>query len=687
MSNLIRGFSYLVLWPYYLLRWALSGVPTSVLHRLAQFVGVAFQLVSLKLMFDMKNYHWDILLKEAPYALAIVVAGSTLYFYAYAKNKLWPLFLFFWVEGYGMDYVQHIDLRTISPSQSYGPDTGILILLFLATFVILALVRHRAENERPAMATMAARHDQTSSLANRACRSEITFSDIFGMDDAKKRLKRAGTEIVGPQIKAGFVVNQVLALTNKFKTRKPASLRNGIMLFGGPGNGKSAFANALAGELGLPIMTMTYGDVASRWVNQTTETVVQYFRDARANAPCVFFIDEIDSLIPARDGGSGSGYEEAQKTTNAILTEIVNLRGSGVVLVAATNFLDRLDKAAIREGRFDYKIEVPPPDQEARVGILTQAIQKHVGSTGFQPAAIERAATRWDGFSVKRIQAVAEELAEMSQEMPLKGTFDDLMAAMRRLQGHKGDAVGEAKPLSELVLESRQREQLQAIALRLKNIEAVENMGGTVPSGILFLGPPGTGKTETARSLAKESGFAFLAETGNSLLSNARRLDKVLDQAKNIRPCIVFIDEADDVLADRSMSFSSNPVTNSMLAAMDGVQGKLRDVVFIAATNHPDRIDPAALRGGRFTEKVTFSLPDSDGVSQFVSTWLKKSKAQFEPELSPAAIASLLNGESIANVGAILQEAVNRMVGRSLSGGNDVVTRSDILSAKSSISY
>lgn len=676
MREILFFFLFITfLWPFYLIEWLLSYLPTATVRRIAMFVSVAYSMMFANVVLDMKNNHWAAVFHVAPVALAVVLGGALLFYIAYTYNKSWPMVPFFFLQLFGIALIQG-NGDNIKPGPSYRDDFFYGTLLFALSYILFFILRKRWQVAPPKVTAVTL--SQAAVPINQPRKATITFQDIYGMEDAKRRLKKAGLDIAGPQTHA----------TNskpRPETDKPASLRNGIMLFGGPGNGKTAFAEALAGELGLPILTMTYGDVASKWVNQTTEQVIQFFKDARMSAPCVLFMDEIDSLIPSREAGSG-GYEEAQRTTNAILTEIVNLRGSGVVLIAATNFMDRLDKAAIREGRFDYKIEVTAPDETARMGILTQSLEKNLLGVHFEPEIIKRAADRWAGFSVKRIQAVGEELGDMQEETPVTGTFEDLMAAMRRLQGHKGNAIGPAKSLSELVLDNDLREQLATIAIRFKNIETVEKMGGSVPSGILFLGPPGTGKTETARALAKESGFAFLSETGNGLMSNPGRLDKLVEDAKNLRPCIVFIDEADDVLANRVSSFGGSSVTNNLLIAMDGVGGKIRDLVFIAATNHPERIDTAALRGGRFTEKVIFSLPDEGGVVQFVNNWIRKSPAKFDPELFPVKVSELLEGESIANIGAILQEAVNRMIGRSVSGGDNVVCLEDILKARSAVS-
>lgn len=479
------------------------------------------------------------------------------------------------------------------------------------------------------------------------------FAAVAGNADLKAKLLEAAREAMQPG---------------------NTQVRNGILLYGDPGNGKTFLIEALAQELKMPLISLTYGEVASQWVGETTKNIMPLIAKARASAPCVLFFDEADSLLERRSDGGGraGGGRDMDRTTTALLTEVVRLRGSGVVLVAATNFLDKLDPAATREGRFDFKIEVTSPDEPARIGLLQGGLRRHAKGVKIPDAVVLSAAKRWKGFSVKRILAVAEQVPSYVKRTGKRElVYDDLKAVLREVQGAKAGAPEGTKSLDELVLLPEQRRVLKALATRLQKSFEIEEAGGSLPTGLLFSGPPGTGKTETARSLAKASGYAFLATAGNDLIGDPGKIDKLYRDAMNLRPAIVFVDEADDLLADRANS-PYKSVTNKFLTIMDGAGGRIPDILYVAATNHPDALDSAATRGGRFTEKVEFSPPDAEAMTPWVADWLK-SKG-WRSELEAHEIARALDGQPMANVAAVLQQAVNEALTQSTDFSSRVLT-------------
>lgn len=500
--------------------------------------------------------------------------------------------------------------------------------------------------------------EESNRIVNVAEYSTISFTDIMGMDDVKQRLLPASMEIIN----------------SRDSGKEP---RNGILLHGEAGNGKTIFVKALAGELGLPYIEFTFGEAASRFVNNTTENVMQVFKDAKAQAPCILFLDEIDSLIKERYSSDSGG--ESDKTTNTILTEIVRLRKHDVIFLGATNYLNLLDPAAIRPGRFDFKIEIPAPDEIARLNLLHTAIFENCDNISFDEEALMRLSKRWVGFSVARINAIGREVAELVKQDNLDFIDNEIfIKALRLVQGNKSRLPESTKSLNQMFFNPVLDHHLNAISASLKDAQRIEELGGTVPTGLLFHGPSGTGKSETARALAKDTKLNFISTTGHELLSKNDAIEKLVKEANDARPCIVFIDEADDILADRKTSNYAT-FTNKLLVAMDGSGGKVPDVLYVAATNNPDRIDSAATRAGRFTEKLLFTYPELEVREKFIQWWMSRTPAKFHSESSPRNIAVAVGDEiSIANISGVMQKAVNIMISKTPKNEDGFVLLSHI---------
>ena len=477
--------------------------------------------------------------------------------------------------------------------------------------------------------------------------SRYTFADVVGMAETKKRLLAAAKDI----------------------TERPGAARNGVLLFGEPGNGKSMFAEALAGELKLPFFSIAYGDIASKWVNETPQKVMAAFQAARQLGVGVFFVDEIDSFLKTRDDGA---HHMDQDLTNVMLTEIVALRGSGIILIAATNMLYRLDGAGTRDGRFDYKIEIPAPDLQARQAILRRSIGDHLGFDLIDSEATAKLAERWEGFSASRLSSLGAQLSDMRHDGQFSGkvTFTVGMRAMRLLQGRKGKLPENVKSIDDILMPEQSRNALRDLAFKMENIYNLEQIGARLPPGVIFIGPPGTGKTQAAMALAKASDWAFLKITGAEIIGKSQAWDTLYREARDIRPVIVFLDEADGILRDRQYS-NYGLLTEKILTTMDGAGGRIRDVLFVAATNYYDRIDAAAVRGGRFEEKIVFDVPDAEGMASYVNKAVAKLRATWEVrEDVLTLLIDKVTGISIADADAIIQKTIDAAAVRRMREGS-----------------
>jgi cell division protease FtsH len=184
---------------------------------------------------------------------------------------------------------------------------------------------------------------------------KLTFADVAGADEAKVELQEIIEFLKDPQ---------------KF-TRLGGRLPKGALLVGPPGTGKTLLAKAVAGEAGRPFFSMSGSDFVEMFVGVGASRVRDLFEQAKAHAPCIVFIDEIDAVGRHRGAGLGGGHDEREQTLNALLVEMDGFESSdGVILLAATNRPDVLDPALLRPGRFDRTIVVDSPDVRGREGIL-----------------------------------------------------------------------------------------------------------------------------------------------------------------------------------------------------------------------------------------------------------------------------------------------------------------------------
>ena len=192
-------------------------------------------------------------------------------------------------------------------------------------------------------------------MVNAGDKNKVTFKDVAGVDEEKEELE----EIV-----------EFLKSPKKF-TDMGARIPKGVLLVGQPGTGKTLLAKAVAGEAGVPFFIISGSDFVEMFVGVGASRVRDLFEQAKKNAPCIVFIDEIDAVGRQRGAGLGGGHDEREQTLNQLLVEMDGFApNEGVIVLAATNRPDVLDKALLRAGRFDRQIVVGAPDVKAREQIL-----------------------------------------------------------------------------------------------------------------------------------------------------------------------------------------------------------------------------------------------------------------------------------------------------------------------------
>lgn len=227
-------------------------------------------------------------------------------------------------------------------------------------------------------------------------REKVTFEDVAGIDEAKEELE----EIV-----------EFLRAPERF-TRLGGRIPKGVLLVGVPGTGKTLLARAIAGVAGVPFFSISGSDFVEMFVGVGASRVRDLFMQAKKNAPCIIFMDEIDAVGRHRGAGLGGGHDEKEQTLNQLLVEMDGFESNeGVILISATNRPDVLDPALLRPGRFDRQVVVPVPDIMGRVGILKVHVKKTPLSDDVDIKTIARGTP---GFTGADIENMVNEAALMA---------------------------------------------------------------------------------------------------------------------------------------------------------------------------------------------------------------------------------------------------------------------------------
>ncbi len=246
---------------------------------------------------------------------------------------------------------------------------------------------------------------------------KIGFADVAGVDEAKEELQEIVAFLKDPTTHG----------------RLGARIPKGILLVGPPGTGKTLLARAVAGEAGVPFYSINGSEFVEMFVGVGAARVRDLFTQARANAPCIIFIDELDALGRARGiSGLSGGHDEKEQTLNQLLSELDGFDPTiGVVLLAATNRPEVLDPALLRAGRFDRQVSVDRPDKIGRVGILQVHLKKIKLATDVDPAAIAALTPGFTGADLANLVNEAAVLATRRQAQSV--SLEDFTAAIERV--------------------------------------------------------------------------------------------------------------------------------------------------------------------------------------------------------------------------------------------------------------
>ena len=275
------------------------------------------------------------------------------------------------------------------PPDVFGEFVAMILRVVLPTLLLFGLLMFSMRRMNKGGGIMGMGVGKSKAKAYVQKETGVTFKDVAGQDEAKESLQ----EVVD------FLHNP-----GKY-TAIGAKLPKGALLVGPPGTGKTLLAKAVAGEAQVPFFSLSGSEFVEMFVGMGAAKVRDLFKQANEKAPCIVFIDEIDTIGKKRDGGQyGGGNDEREQTLNQLLTEMDGFDGSkGVVILAATNRPESLDPALLRPGRFDRRIPVELPDLQGRIDILKVHAQKIKLAGNVDFSAIARTAAGASGAELANI--------------------------------------------------------------------------------------------------------------------------------------------------------------------------------------------------------------------------------------------------------------------------------------------
>lgn len=402
----------------------------------------------------------------------------------------------------------------------------------------------------------------------------------------------------------------------------------GVLLTGPPGTGKTLTARALATDLDVNYIAIVGPEVIGKYYGEAEARLRSIFQKAARSAPCIIFIDEIDSLAPDRSKVEG----EVEKRVVAQLLSLMDgfAKTKGIIVLAATNRPDHLDPALRRPGRFDREIAFRVPDRGGRLEILeilTAMMPLH------ESVDLNAIADLSGGMVGADLKALSQKAAYLALRRLLPSLDSPMPAQMSVTQVDFLEAIRHIKPavLRSIEIEAPKvtwdaiggldhiKQTLQdSVEGALLYPELYDHTKAKAPRGILLWGEPGTGKTLLAKAVAAQARANFIAVNGPELLSkwvgaSEQAVRELFTKARQASPCVVFVDEIDTLAPARgryqSDSGVSDRVVGQLLTELDGLHD-CTNVLFVGATNRPETLDPALLRAGRLDLQLKVDLPD-----------------------------------------------------------------------------
>ncbi|MDT7875265.1 MAG: AAA family ATPase [Sulfolobaceae archaeon] len=570
-----------------------------------------------------------------------------------------------------------------------------LVGTIVVTIIFLTMI-FRKETQKFLLSDKALQLQQRQPKKKEDTGEKITWDMIGGYDDVKREIR----EYIELPLKHRD-------LAKKYGLRLP----KGILLFGPPGCGKSLMMRALANEAKINFIYVNVSDIMSKWYGESESRLRELFANARKNAPCILFFDEIDTIGVKRESHTGDSV--TPRLLSLMLSEIDGLQSEeGVIIVGSTNVPHLLDKALLRAGRFDKLIYIGVPDKKSRKEIF----QIHCkGKPIAEDVDFDKLAEMTERFTGADIANVCQEVARLAAVEALetgterKITSQDFIKVIKRYKPSvtlqmldeyekfrmdyerkfRGPEIPE-DDTEKITLDDIggyyqvKKELYELLEIQLKYSNLMEQMKIPPIRGILLYGPPGVGKTMMAKALAKTLNVKLIMLSGAEILYKGyegavNAVKEVFNRARENKPAILLLDELDAIAPRReNLKSEASKVVNQLLTEMDGIRS-LKEVVVIGTTNRIEDIDPALKRPGRFDRIIYMPLPNKEEREDILQKYVGKEECK---EVHCDKIAEMSEGYSGADLAAIAREAKLKVLREIIKGNvNRKLTYEDLVEA------
>lgn len=497
-----------------------------------------------------------------------------------------------------------------------------------------------------------------------------------------------------------------------------------ILLHGYEGTGKTLLLDELAKTPGLRKAVRIGKDQLLGTASKNQSVIQAAFHEALASQPSLLLIDDVDKIAPGGDTTTAS-------TANVIASSLESVYGTGVLVVAAARSPSNVDSTLIAPRRFRALIELPIPDNKARIQILSALLSPSINADLVGIAT--NIGSRTHGFTGRDLAELVEVAMFHAVECyePDAGEWVDVSLQSSTHQP-SASADSSEEPRVSTATTLVERPPTPSVTLSISDFETAlievrphaireiiletpkvtfDDIGGSAPlrsrfdriiswpmqyphlfaqwprlqpkRGVLLYGPPGCSKTMTAQAVANTYGLNFIAVKGAELISmyvgeSERAVREVFRKARQAAPSIVFFDEIDSMGGARSSSSSDASkglnVLTTLLNEMDGFEA-MKNVLVLAATNKPESLDPALLRPGRFDEHIYLGPPDEDARREILRLGVKGTPGHESVDLD--LLVQQTEGMSGAEIVNACNLAATEAIARAVAGGENKIMPGD----------